>query len=221
MLKANSKLYYTIAGFVLIIFIGPVVLFLFGKAYPSGVFTNTFIVIRELTVFVLMLILFLIITKGERLGLSSIGIHNQSWLKSILWGVAGYLVCMALALTSIGILAHLGFAEVPTLSRYKEVSVSVLVLMFLRAGIVEGVFFRGFLIERLQIISSNKIIYFILPTLYFGFLHYTGGIRGVVVAFVIGLVLGLIYLKTKDLKACIIAHFLVDFISNVIVRSPS
>ena len=94
-------------------------------------------------------------------------------------------------------------------------------LVFLRAGVVEEVFFRGFLMERLQKLYNNKIVYIILPTLYFGLLHYSGGIRGVVVAFVIGLVLALIYLKSKDLKACIIAHFLVDFISNVIVSRPA
>ena len=221
MIKDSSNFYFTAAGFVLIIFVGPAVLFVFGQSYPTGLFTNTFIIIRELAVFLLMVILLLIITKGERLGLSSIGIHNHSWVKSILWGIGGYLACMALALMSIGILAHLGFAEVPTLSRYKSVSVSVLVLVFLRAGIVEEVFFRGFLIERLQKFSSNKIVYFVLPTLYFGLLHFSGGMRGVVVAFVIGLVLGLVFLKTKDLKACIISHFLVDFISNVIVSRPT
>jgi membrane protease YdiL (CAAX protease family) len=36
------------------------------------------------------------------------------------------------------------------------------------------------------------------------------------IAFALGLVMALTYRKTRDLKANIIAHFLIDFISNVL-----
>jgi len=48
-------------------------------------------------------------------------------------------------------------------------------------------------------------------------MHFRQGIGGVVIAMAGGLVLSFFYWKRRDLKANIIAHFLVDFIPNILI----
>lgn len=106
----------------------------------------------------------------------------------------------------------------PVLDRYKNVSPWVLTFMMLRAGVVEELFFRGYLFERLKTITGNWLIYFLLPAILFSLLHYVQGLRGMIMAFLLGLIFAFWYWKKRDLKANIIGHFLVDFIFNVLVR---
>ena len=48
-------------------------------------------------------------------------------------------------------------------------------------------------------------------------MHYQQGIGGIIIATLGGLVMSCFYWKTRDLKAVMIAHFMVDFIPNVLI----
>jgi membrane protease YdiL (CAAX protease family) len=102
---------------------------------------------------------------------------------------------------------------------FDALSLWTITLVTIRAGVAEEVFMRGYLLERLTTISASKWMAGGLSLIPFALLHYPGqGWAGVLVSFLAGLVLTLFYFWKRDLKANIIAHFLVDFIPNVVVE---
>ena len=206
----------TILGLLVAGFGVSFVVLLFKLAAPAGQLTNAFVVARELAVFAVAGVLLLIITRGEKLGLASIGLHGRHWGKSLLWSALIYGLCMVAALAVIGLSHVLGLKELAGFKLYQDVSPWVMTLVMLRAGIVEEICYRGYLLERLEKINRHWTVCVLLPSVFFGLLHYAQGLRGMLIAFVLGLVLALTYRKTRDLKANIIAHFLLDFISNVL-----
>lgn len=206
----------TILGFLVAGFGVTFVLLLFKMAAPAGQLTNAFVVVRELSLFVVPGVLLFIVTRGEKLGLDSVGLHGRHWGKSLLWSVLIYGLCMGAAVASIGLCHLLGIKELAGFKLYQNISPWVMTLMMVRAGIVEEICYRGYLLERLEKINGHWAVYVLLPAVFFGLLHYTQGPRGMLIAFAVGLVMALAYRKTRDLKANIIAHFLIDFISIVL-----
>ena len=97
----------------------------------------------------------------------------------------------------------------------------LVLLVVLRAGVVEELFYRGYAIERLQSLGLNRYFAGIIPLLIFGFAHVTNGWANVVVALAIGSVLMAVYLWRRDLVANMLGHFMVDFISVVLPRLVS
>jgi uncharacterized protein len=73
------------------------------------------------------------------------------------------------------------------------------------------------LLERLSAITGKKWIAFLLSTIPFGLLHFHQGYTGILIATVAGGIFALFYFWKKDLKSNIIAHFLIDYIPNVIL----
>ena len=209
----------TWVGLALALFGAPLVIFIFQSLAPDGPFTNLFVLEKELAVFAVAGILILLILKGEKLGLDSIGLHSRNWGKSILWGFIGVVIAGAALAILLLIFSKIGisFGQGPDVGRYKNISLWVMFVMVLRAGIVEEICYRGYVIERLEKISGSWIVYFLIPLILFAVFHYRQGIAGIIISFVAGAILALLYLKRRDLKANIITHFLVDFIPNVLI----
>jgi membrane protease YdiL (CAAX protease family) len=209
----------TYLGLAIALFGVPLLIYIFQSAAPPGPFTNTFVITKELSIFALTGLLLLLIVKGEKLGLDSIGLHNRNWGKSILWGFIGVVIAAALLGALLFIFSKVGikFGEGSEIARYKNISLWAMFLMVLRAGIVEEICYRGYVIERLQKISGNWIVYFLIPLILFALFHFRQGIGGIIISFVAGAILAVLYIKRRDLKANIITHFLVDFIPNVLL----
>jgi membrane protease YdiL (CAAX protease family) len=209
----------TYIGLALALFGVPLLIFLFQTSAPHGPFTNQFVLTKELSIFALTGILLLLIVKGEKLGLDSIGLHNHHWGKSILWGLLGVVIAAAALALLLFIFSKVGikFGEGGESARYKNVSLWVISLMVLRAGVVEEICYRGYVIERLEKMTGNWVVYFLIPLILFGLFHYRQGLGGIIISFVAGAILAVLYLKRRDLKANIITHFLVDFIPNVMI----
>ncbi|MBK7652279.1 MAG: CPBP family intramembrane metalloprotease [Flammeovirgaceae bacterium] len=79
------------------------------------------------------------------------------------------------------------------------------------------VLYRGFIMERLGKMSDSWIIYLLIPSIIFGLLHYNQGIGGMIIATVSGMLFSAFYWKKRDLKINVMAHFMVDFIPNVLI----
>lgn len=188
------------------------------KTYNGALLNDTQVIAKELIILALVGVLFLLIIKGEKLGLDSIGLNFTGWGRSILL-IFGIIVCtIAAALVGVLISQQMGwpFGESKT---FDALSLWTITLVTIRAGVAEEVFMRGYLLERLTTISGSKWMAGSLSLIPFAFLHYPGqGWAGVLVSFLAGLVLTLFYFWKRDLKANIIAHFLVDFIPNVVVE---
>lgn len=202
-------------GLAIALFAAPLVIYLFNRFGPA-VLTNSVVIYRELSVLAVAGLLLLLVKKGEKLGMDSIGLRFQDWSKSIRWGLLG-LVVSAVTIAILLFLYHLtGIQMGQDGERYKNISLWVILLMVFRAGTVEEICYRGYVIERLEKMTHNWLLYFLLPLLLFGALHYRQGIGGILISFFAGLILAAMYVKKRDLKANILTHFLVDFIPNVL-----
>ena len=159
--------------------------------------------------------LLLFIHYVEKLPFTSVGLGTTVWWKSVLWSLAPAAVCMAAAGVIVYTTKFTGGAHAHDLER---LPLWLVVVVVFRAGFVEELFFRGYAIERLRALGLSKAAAALIPLVIFALLHYTGGPVNILLAFTLGGILTLFYLWRRDLVANMIAHFLVDFIANVVPR---
>jgi membrane protease YdiL (CAAX protease family) len=81
------------------------------------------------------------------------------------------------------------------------------------AAICEETAFRGYILTRLKFLMRRGgwILPVFLSTLSFASGHSYQGVGGFILLFVYGLLFCLLYLRTKSLWPCILAHFIQDF----------
>jgi membrane protease YdiL (CAAX protease family) len=209
----------TTIGLVLAFLGGPLLIFVFGQMTKGVSLTNELVIIRELSLFLLTGLLLVLVVKGEKLKLGSIGLHDKHWGKSLVLAILIMISAFVLSAGILGIYHLLGISwgQGGGSNRYENVSLAVISIMMLRAGVIEEICYRGFIMERLEKYTGNRLIYLYLPALIFGLCHYSQGLSGIVLTAALGLLLAFFYLKKRDLKANIIAHFLVDLIPNVLI----
>lgn len=159
----------------------------------------------------------------EKRPLSSTGLKRPG-LATFGWALAGMVALMASVMLSFAlILPALGLE----MNRVATGSITTLPLwlqlaMFVRAGIVEEILYRGYPIERLTELTGNPWLAATLPGLIFIGAHYAfwGGGQLIVVAFGT-LILTLLYLWRRDLICCMIAHAATDTIGFTLARLQS
>jgi membrane protease YdiL (CAAX protease family) len=205
---------WTYVGLAIALFGAPAVVVLFKLAgFTRADFGAT--VIRELIILGLVAFLFWIIRAREKLPLSSIGLRRQKIVPAILWSVA------VMLLFGVGIVACLLAFPLVGLSYGSSsgpaVPLGVSLLLYARAGIAEEVFYRGYAIERIEALSGSRAIAAAIPLLIFAGGHFSQGIAGILITFTIGAIATAIYLWKRNLLILIIAHFMVDFIPNVLL----
>ena len=154
-----------------------------------------------------------IIRRGEHLPLRSIGLGTARWWKSILWG---FIVAVVSAVV-VGALAYVtGYGHGPSSAAFEKLPLWLITAIVFRAGVVEELFYRGYAIERLQMIGLGRFWSVAIPLVIFSFGHWSGGAANILIAFAAGLILTGFYLWRRDLVANMIGHGLVDFVANVL-----
>ncbi len=217
-MKGNKTSQVTLLG-LLIAFLGvPLVIYLFSFTAPAP-YTDAFILKKELTIFLVGILLIFITIKGEGKNLSSIGLHGKHWMRSIGSGIVLAVILLGAIILCAWILGQFGIqVGGEEGQRYESISLWTMTLVTIRAGVVEEICYRGYLMERLDEWSSGNFwIFFMVPVIIFALAHYSQGIAGYVISFVAGTIMAYVYWKKRDLKANIIAHFLADFTPNVLL----
>ena len=171
--------------------------------------------LREILILTCAAGLLLYVHFVERLPFTSIGIGTSVWWKSALWSIVTAAVCLGAAGGIIAVTKWDGGAHAHD---FDTLPLWLIVVIVFRAGLVEELFYRGFPIERLQSLGWPRWAAALVPLVTFAGMHYPGGAMNVLVSFTLGAILTLFYLWRRDLAANIIAHFLVDFIANVLPR---
>jgi len=205
---------WTYVGLAISLFGTPAIVILFKVAgFTRADFGAT--VVRELIILALVAILFWIIRAREKLPLSSIGLRRQKIVPTLLWSLA------AMLMFGVGIAACLILFPLVGLnygsSSGPAVPLGVSLLLYARAGIAEEVFYRGYAIERIETLTGNRAVAAAVPLLIFAGGHFSQGTAGILITFVIGAIATAIYLWKRNLLILIIAHFMVDFIPNVLL----
>lgn len=157
----------------------------------------------------------LIIRRSERLPLTTVGIGTSPLGRSLLWGLLLTAVCSAVG---VGIATLTHFTGGKTGESLGLLPLWLVLLIVIRAGVVEELFYRGYSIERLQAIGLNKYAAAAIPLLVFSIGHWAGGWANVVIALALGGVLSASYLWRRDLVANILGHFAVDFLGVILPR---
>ena len=205
---------WTYFGLAIALFGAPAIVILFKVAgFTRADFGAT--VVRELIILALVAILLWIIRSREKLPLTSIGLGRQKIVPMLLWSLAamlmfgvGIAVCL-IVFPLIGL--SYGSSPGPALP------LGLSLLLYARAGIAEEVFYRGYAIERIEALTGNRAIAAAVPLLIFAIGHFSQGIAGILITLVIGAIATAIYLWKRNLLILILAHFMVDFIPNVLL----
>ena len=210
-----NKSPFTYIGILISYFSITLISFIFKKLYGDQLDDGQML-IRELLIFGSVGVLLWIVVKKENRSLESIGLHNRNWKAAIGWGLLNVVVCFALAIVCLYLIQLLGWKYGDS-KAFDKLSLATIAFITLRAGVAEEVFMRGYLIERLTKITGNVYAACFLSLVPFALLHFWQGYAGILISFVLGGYLTIVYVWRRDLKSNIITHFLVDFIPNVAI----
>jgi CAAX protease family protein len=181
--------------------------------YPG--FSFTAMLWKESLIWLCVIALLFIVRRGERLPLRSIGLSAAPVKSSILWGGILILLCGLIGSVVAG-LTHFKGGE--TGEALAKLPLWLVLLVVLRAGVAEELFYRGYAIERLQALGLNHYWAGVIPLLIFGFGHVTNGWANFILALALGAVLTAVYLWRRDLVANMIGHFMIDLIAVLLPR---
>jgi membrane protease YdiL (CAAX protease family) len=172
-------------------------------------------VLKEALIWLNAIALIVIIRRGERLPMRSIGLGTARWWTSILWGFALAVVTAVV----VGALAYAtSYGQGPGSSAFEKLPLWLITAIVFRAGVVEELFYRGYAIERLQMIGLGRFWSVAIPLVIFSLGHWSGGAANILIAFAAGVILTGFYLWRRDLVANMIGHGLVDFVANVLPK---
>jgi len=147
----------------------------------------------------------------SRIWLIKEGINN-----AILWGIIGSIIALGILMVIGLILTIVGFnlndaSNIQDLELY--FSPATIIVLIILQPIAEEIFFRGFLLEKINSIYGENIA--ILSTAgLFGIAHLTyGNAYPALMTGIIGILLAYLVIKTKNLYSSITAHILFNVIS--------
>lgn len=203
----------TAAGFFLAIF-GYLLVSAIQHFSPlNEIFPEPVLTLVGLGLVWLVTVLLVVIVKfGEKKPLGSIGFQSISVKEALL--AVGLGIVLSLAVPVLTLLASQLLPA--TGSDIEQVTATtawwLLLLSILTAGVTEEVIFRGYLIERVTVISGKtalavivSVIAFVLPHIFSWNLAHVVG-----VVLPLGILLGLLYLWKRNLVFNIIVHIVID-----------
>lgn len=156
---------------------------------------------------VLAVLMFVWVPRVERLPLASIGWGKFKW-RYLGLGLMAYLLATIALMISDFILPTIGFEPIralqPTLRGF---GVPVLLGLFLTGTLLEEIFYRGYLIERLTVVLKHRWLAGIVSWLAFTLVHLRFfGVGPTIDISILSAALVLLYLKEKSIWPCIVLH---------------
>lgn len=148
--------------------------------------------------------------------LINLKIRKQGLDMAVLWAVVTVIIMFVLAIVLGLIFSQLGFIEeeltnIQDLAGNLSLGSMIFIIIFQSAS--EEIFFRGFLLEKIHSLAGKEIA-IISTALLFGIAHLTyGKIYPAFMTIILGLLLGYIVVRTKNLNSAIIAHVLFNVAS--------
>lgn len=190
------------------------------EAFTRGAdHTNLELVGRELLILAFTAWFAWRVYRRDGNSLSGVGLHGRHWGRSIGIAIVLALLMLAVLFGVMSLLQAIGmpFGNNEEAARFAAIHPAVIFLMVLRAGIAEEFFYRGYLMETLYRVRPQALVYFLFPLVVFALWHYRQGWAGILISLVAGAIMAIYYWRRRDLKSNMIAHFLVDFIPNIVL----
>ncbi len=153
----------------------------------------------------------------ENTGLAGLGFKRLR-LIDFFWAAAFFGAAILILSGLAELLAFLGMpmhGEIKFLIPQDTTGRIVWVFLSLTAGICEETAFRGYLMTRLRLLGgfNNWVIPTIVSALVFGACHAYQGIPGFIVISIYGAMFSILFIYTRSIWPCIIAHFFQDLIA--------
>ena len=165
----------------------------------------------------LCFLVFLWIPKVEKKNIASRGLGSFK-LRHLGWGVLVYLLMLVASSVSGFLLGSAGLPSLRSLQpMIKGYGFAALFGLFLTGTFLEEVFYRGYLIERMAILTRHRWIAAFVSWLLFTLVHLKFfGLGPTIDTSVISAALVLLYLKEKSIWPCIVVHGINDALAFLI-----
>lgn len=171
----------------------------------------------EIAWWFLLVLMLAWIFRVEKRDLSSVGWQRMN-LKSILTGIGLGLVLFIVFGIVTTVIQALGLElnqEVGQLIASQPFP--LLLLIALRAGIVEELLYRSFSFERILELTGKKWLAALLPVLMFTLVHLNWGVGHLFFVFIGGMLFMSMYMAKRNLGMIIIAHFTTDVFALLVI----
>jgi len=171
---------------------------------PSDVYIGMALVIEWL---VLLILLAYWIPKVEGNNLGSVGFGDLKWRH--LWiGVLAYFILLIVWFGNSFALQAIGLEGLRSLQpRIREYSFLILFGLFLTGTFLEEIFYRGYLIERLTLLTGKSWLAGIMSWMAFTFVHFKFfGLGPMLDMGVLSAGLVILYLKERSIWPCVVVH---------------
>lgn len=171
----------------------------------------------EMGMWLLLLFIVLWIYFVEKRTIASIG-WKKLTVKTILSGIGLGLVIFVLfgvittVIQAIGLELNQEIAEL-----IAGQSIPFLLLIALRAAVVEEVLYRGYAFERIYDLTKSKWIAALVPVIIFTLIHLSWGVGHLLFVFIAGGLFMLVYISKRSLGLIMIAHFVTDVIALLVL----
>ena len=166
----------------------------------------------------LVVVIILVVLYWERRSISSIGLKLPTWREAtvgVAAGVAG--VVFGVLATGIAVVAF-QLEQPETLSTLAELPLPVKLAIVGTAVITEEVLWRGYPIERLTELTGSIWIGAATSGVVFLAIHYPAwGLVGAIPQAVFTLVIVGVYVKTRNLVACILTHTVINVVMVLVL----
>lgn len=176
------------------------------------------ILLREVGMWLLLLFsIILWIYFVEKQTIASIG-WKKVTAKTVFIGIGLGLVAFILFGISNVIIQAIGLElnrEVGEL--FANQTFLVLMLISLRAAVVEEVLYRGYAFERINELIKSKWIAALIPVIIFMLMHLSWGIGHLIFVFFAGGLFMLVYISKRNLGLVMIAHFVTDVLAMLVL----
>ena len=137
----------------------------------------------------------------------------------VMWGLALYFPIVYVTAWIERVLLPIGLSvpsKLPSmLVAASHAQIVLAILLVTIVAVVEETVFRGYLLLRLEAVTSRPWAAVLLSSFVFSIGHGYEGTAGVVRIFFLGIFLSILYLRRRSLIAPMLIHFLIDFNSIV------
>jgi len=165
----------------------------------------------------LSFLVFVWIPKVEKKNMASIGLGKFK-RRHLVWGVLVYLLVLVPSFISGFALQSVGLPSLRSLQPLiKGYGFVTLFGLFLTGTLLEEVFYRGYLIERMTVLTRHRWVAAFVSWLLFTLVHLRFfGLGPTIDTSVISAALVLLYLKEKSIWPCIVVHGINDALAFLI-----
>jgi membrane protease YdiL (CAAX protease family) len=165
----------------------------------------------------LSFLVFLWIPKVEKKNMASVGLGKFK-RRHLVWGVLVYLLVLVASFLSGFVLQSVGLPSLRSLQPLiKGYGFATLFGLFLTGTFLEEVFYRGYLIERMTILTKHRWVAAFVSWVLFMLVHLKFfGVGPTIDTSIISAALVLLYHKEKSIWPCIVVHGINDLLAFLI-----